>query len=82
MDASTNAALPASTVVAQLTQFQEAVGIVTWIWDLGDALAVWHGDLSPMLGLQAGAFGGTFSDSCGACTPMTWRRRGPVSSTA
>lgn len=40
----------------------EAVGIVTWVWDIARDRVEWYGDVSPLLGMQAGAFSGRFRD--------------------
>ncbi len=39
----------------------EAVGIVTWIWDITTDSASWFGDLSPLLGLPPHGFDGRFA---------------------
>ncbi len=46
----------------ELAQVQEAMGIVTWIWHLGDERVEWFGDMAALLGLPRGAFGGRFPD--------------------
>jgi PAS domain-containing protein len=56
-------AAPPSTLegpASQLSLVQEAMGIVTWIWDIASDRVDWYGDLSPLLGLPRGAFGGRF----------------------
>jgi two-component system sensor histidine kinase/response regulator len=42
-----------SAHVGPLALVQETLGLVTWIWDIGQP-PVWHGDLSPLLGLPRG----------------------------
>ena len=44
----------------QLRLAQEALGIVTWIWDVARDRTEWYGDASHLLGLAAGRFDGTF----------------------
>ena len=34
---------------------QEALGIVTWIWEVGSDRVQWHGDIARMLGLATGS---------------------------
>ena len=46
----------------QFELVQEALGIVTWIWDLEPDLARWYGDVSRLLGLHSGRFSGRFAD--------------------
>jgi PAS domain S-box-containing protein len=41
---------------------QEALGVVTWIWDIARDRVQWYGDASPLLGLEPGTFSGRFSD--------------------
>jgi PAS domain S-box-containing protein len=41
---------------------QEALGIVTWIWDADIDRVQWHGDASRLLGLEPHTFGGRFED--------------------
>ncbi len=41
---------------------QEALGIVTWIWDLRSDRVQWYGDASLLLGLAPKTFSGRFSD--------------------
>jgi PAS domain S-box-containing protein len=41
---------------------QEALGIVTWIWDVATDRVQWYGDMSRLLGLRSGAFHGDFQD--------------------
>ncbi|HEX5093847.1 MAG TPA: PAS domain-containing protein, partial [Burkholderiales bacterium] len=41
---------------------QEALGIVTWIWDIPADHVQWYGDASRLLGLAAGRFSGRFGD--------------------
>ncbi|MGA2551043.1 MAG: EAL domain-containing protein [Burkholderiaceae bacterium] len=41
---------------------QEALGIVTWIWDLQANQVCWFGDLSILLGVPPGQFDGSFLD--------------------
>jgi len=40
----------------------EAVGIVTWVWDIPLDRVQWYGDVSPLLGMAPGAFAGRFSE--------------------
>jgi two-component system sensor histidine kinase/response regulator len=40
--------------VELLALAQEALGLVTWVWDVAEDRVVWHGDLSPLLGLPPG----------------------------
>ena len=47
--------------VEQFQLAQEALGIVTWIWDIASGSVDWYGDASRMLGLGRGKFDGTFS---------------------
>jgi PAS domain S-box-containing protein len=46
----------------QLRLAQEALGIVTWIWDPVRERAQWYGDASRLLGLPPGTFSGRFRD--------------------
>jgi PAS domain S-box-containing protein len=46
---------------SQLALVQEAMGIVTWVWDLALDHVDWYGDLSPLLGLPRGGFSGNFA---------------------
>jgi len=41
---------------------QEALGIVTWIWDPATERTQWYGDAAPLLGLPPGKFSGRFHD--------------------
>ena len=41
---------------------QEALGIVTWIWDVDINRVQWHGDASRLLGLAPHSFGARFED--------------------
>src|SRR5258707_450048 len=41
---------------------QEALGIVTWIWDLRSDRVQWYGDASLLLGLAPRTFSGRFPD--------------------
>ncbi len=45
---------------SELARAHEAVGLVTWLWDVEARRLHWTGDLSPLLGLPPGRFGGTF----------------------
>jgi two-component system, sensor histidine kinase and response regulator len=45
-----------------LEVIQEAMGIVTWVWEPEAGRTQWFGDLSPLLGLPRGSFGGYFGD--------------------
>ncbi len=45
----------------QLALVQEAMGIITWIWDLEPEETRWFGDLSGLLGLPPGQFEGNFA---------------------
>ena len=47
---------------AQLALVQEALGIITWAWDVADNCVRWFGDVSPMLDLPPGAYNGTFPE--------------------
>jgi PAS domain S-box-containing protein len=49
-----------SEQAAQLALVQEAMGIITWIWDPVAGVTRWHGDLAPLLGLPAGGHAGDF----------------------
>jgi len=44
----------------QLELAQEALGIVTWIWDIPADRVQWYGDVTRMLGLAPGGFSGRF----------------------
>jgi len=46
----------------QLELAQEALGIVTWIWDIPADRVQWYGDVTRMLGLAPGSFSGRFED--------------------
>jgi PAS domain S-box-containing protein len=46
---------------SQLALVQDAMGIVTWVWDVARDRTDWYGDLSPLLGLPRGGFCGTFA---------------------
>jgi PAS domain S-box-containing protein len=46
----------------QLHLAQQALGIVTWIWDPVTERAQWYGDASPLLGLAPGTYSGAFRD--------------------
>ena len=35
----------------QLALAQDVLGLVTWVWEAHSDQVVWHGDLSPLLGL-------------------------------
>ena len=39
---------------------QEALGIVTWIWDIAADRVQWYGDASRLLGLEPGSYSGRF----------------------
>ena len=41
---------------------QEALGIVTWIWDIAADRVQWYGDVSGLLGHREGRFSGRFGD--------------------
>jgi len=47
---------------AQFRLAQEALGFVTWIWDVRDDRVQWYGDMSRLLGLAPGSFSGRFED--------------------
>ena len=47
---------------AELALAQAAMGIITWLWDLGAGRVRWTGDLSPLLGQAPGRFGGSFPE--------------------
>jgi PAS domain S-box-containing protein len=53
---------PAHEAGEQFRLAQEALGIVTWIWDPASDRVQWHGDMGRMLGLPAGRFEGRFDD--------------------
>ena len=53
---------PLEQTASQLALVQDAMGIVTWIWDVVSDRADWYGDLSPLLGLPRGTFTGRFPD--------------------
>ena len=44
---------------SELARAHEAVGLVTWLWDVEARRLHWTGDLSPLLGLPPGRFGAT-----------------------
>ena len=46
--------------VEQFRLAQEALGIVTWVWEIGEDRTQWYGDPSRLLGVAPGQFGGTF----------------------
>lgn len=48
--------------VEHLSIAHEAVGIVTWVWDIARDRIEWYGDVSPLLGMQPGTFTGRFRD--------------------
>jgi PAS domain S-box-containing protein len=41
---------------------QEALGVVTWVWDLKQDRVQWYGNIEPHLGLARGSFSGRFQD--------------------
>ena len=41
---------------------QEALGVVTWIWDADTDRVQWQGDCSPLIGLAPRSFSGRFAD--------------------
>jgi PAS domain S-box-containing protein len=41
---------------------QEALGIVTWVWDVRTDRVQWHGNPAALLGLARGAFSGRFAE--------------------
>jgi two-component system, sensor histidine kinase and response regulator len=47
---------------AQLALVQEALGLVTWVWDLPGNDVRWYGDLAPLLGLPPKTYSGRFQD--------------------
>ena len=51
---------PADALSAQLVLLHEAVGIVTWIWDVDTDTSRWFGDLSPLLGMPPQGYDGRF----------------------
>ena len=55
-------ALRAREAYEQFRLAQEALGIVTWIWDPATQRTQWYGDASPLLGLPPGKFSGRFDD--------------------
>ena len=55
---------------AQLAAVQEALGAITWVWEVTDNTVHWSGDASPLLGLPAGSFSGTFRDWLGCLHPQ------------
>lgn len=48
--------------IEQFRLAQEALGIVTWIWDIGTDRVQWYGDISRLLGLPPRGFAGRFPD--------------------
>ena len=46
----------------QLALAQQALGIVTWVWDVSLDRVTWYGDVSLLLGLPPSAFSGRFED--------------------
>ena len=55
---------------AQLAAVQEALGAITWVWEVTDNAVHWSGDASPLLGLPAGSFSGNFRDWLGCLHPQ------------
>lgn len=49
-------------VVEHLSAAVDAVGLVTWAWDIARDRIHWHGDIAPLLGLPPGRFQGRFRD--------------------
>jgi PAS domain S-box-containing protein len=47
---------------AQFRLARDALGIVTWVWEIGADRVQWHGDPAPLLGLEPGRFAGRFAD--------------------
>ncbi len=47
---------------SQLALVHEALGIITWAWNVTDNRVRWFGDVSPLLGLTPGAYKGTFPE--------------------
>ena len=58
----------------QFELVQEALGIVTWIWDLEADLVRWQGDASRLLGLPPGRFAGRFADYLARVHPEDARK--------
>jgi PAS domain S-box-containing protein len=44
-----------------LALIQQALGVVTWVWNIGTRQTRWYGDVSEMLGLPRGSYGGDFA---------------------
>ncbi len=61
-DAAPDRSEPLHDHAEQLALVQEAIGIITWVWDVAAGPARWYGDLSPLLGLPPGGFAGSFPD--------------------
>ncbi len=51
---------PFDEPASQLALVQDAMGIVTWIWEVPADRVQWYGDLAPLLGLPRGGFSGRF----------------------
>ncbi len=49
----------------QVLWSQDALGLVTWMWDTRANEVRWFGDIAPLLGLAAGTFSGLFEDYLG-----------------
>ncbi len=47
---------------SQLALVHEALGVITWAWNVADNSVRWFGDVSPLLGLTPGAYKGTFPE--------------------
>ena len=47
---------------SQLALVHEALGIITWAWNVADNSVRWFGDVSPLLGLTPGVYSGTFPE--------------------
>ncbi|HWA39174.1 MAG TPA: PAS domain S-box protein [Burkholderiales bacterium] len=48
--------------VAQFRLAQQALGIVTWIWDIPADRVQWYGDVAALLGIAPRQFRGTFAE--------------------
>ena len=56
-------------LVAQLAAVQEALGAITWVWDVPENRLRWEGEMSRFLGLPAGSFGGRYEDLAACMHP-------------
>jgi PAS domain S-box-containing protein len=53
---------------------QEALGIVTWVWDVRTDRVQWHGNPAALLGLERGAFSGRFAEYLACLHPEDLER--------